>query len=86
MSNVAGLIRDKEVAWTVYGPYDNRSDPAASDREWEQISINLGVIALTDTYVEEMSLHRAQRFPWDDTKGIYLINAYHNLHCLVRPL
>jgi hypothetical protein len=29
-----------------------------------------------------MGLPRAQRFPWDDTKGIYLINAYHNMHCI----
>ena len=25
----------------------------------------------------------AQRFPWDATKGVYIIHGYHNLHCLV---
>lgn len=80
----AGLKRNVPVPWSVYGPYDNRSDPEATDKEWEKISnIRLGVIALPDSYVEEKGLHKAQRFPWDESKGVYLINAYHNLHCLV---
>ena len=31
-----------------------------------------------------MQLPPAQFFPWDTTRGIYLVNAYHNIHCLVR--
>ncbi|KAK6604054.1 hypothetical protein H4I95_05957 [Botrytis cinerea] len=81
----AGLKRNVPVPWSVYGPYDNRSDPEATDKEWEKISnIRLGVIALPDSYVEEKGLHKAQRFPWDESKGVYLINAYHNLHCLLK--
>lgn len=30
-----------------------------------------------------MGLPEAQTFPWDDNKGLYLLNGYHNLHCLV---
>ena len=25
----------------------------------------------------------AQRFPWDQSKGVYLLNGHHNLHCIV---
>ncbi|TGO22745.1 hypothetical protein BPAE_0156g00080 [Botrytis paeoniae] len=55
----------------VYGLFDNRSDPEATDREWGKISnIRLGLIALPDSYVEEKGLHKAQRSPWDDSKDI----------------
>jgi hypothetical protein len=30
-----------------------------------------------------MGLPKAQRFPYDESKGIYLLNGYHSLHCLV---
>lgn len=56
------------------------------DQEWDGLHVDdLGIIALPDTYVEKMSLPPSRRFPWDETKGVYLLNSYHNLHCLVRP-
>lgn len=53
---------------------------------WDEVKIDLGLVALSDAFVEEHNLMPAQRFPWDASKGIYLINAYHNLHCLVSFL
>lgn len=53
---------------------------------WEEVRIDLGLVALSDAFVEEHALMPSQRFPWDASKGIYLINAYHNLHCLVSFL
>lgn len=50
---------------------------------WDEVRIDLGMVALPDEFVEEHDLMPAQRFPWDADKGIYLINAWHNLHCLV---
>lgn len=42
-----------------------------------------GTVALEDGYVEEMGLPAAQRFPWDQDKGLYLLNGFHSMHCLV---
>ncbi|KAF7934875.1 uncharacterized protein EAE98_002920 [Botrytis deweyae] len=82
-----GLKRDITVPWPVCSPFDNRSDPDATDKEWEKIGkIRLGVIALPDSYVEEKGLRKAQRFPWDNSKGVDLISAYRNLHCLISGL
>lgn len=50
---------------------------------WDAINIDDGMIALPDDLVAENRLPVAQRFPWDDTKGIYLVNGHHNLHCVV---
>lgn len=53
---------------------------------WESVKIDNGVVALSDEYTESRGLKRAQRYPWDETKGIYLLSGYHNYHCLVRAL
>jgi hypothetical protein len=53
------------------------------DASWSMVEADSGIVALDDSYVELKNLPTAQRFPWDDSKGLYLINAYHNIHCLV---
>ena len=78
----AGLARDLSVDFLYHSPYESKNETLA-DELWNSISIDPGVVALSDGYVEEMRLPKAQRFPWDDSKGIYLLNAYHNMHCLV---
>lgn len=75
----AGLTRTIPKAWTP------NSGANETDQEllWDETSYDRGQIALADDYAKEMGLPRAQRFPWDQSKGIYLINAYHNIHCVV---
>ena len=63
--------------------YNNNSDLNATDKAWDLLTIDAGAVALHDTFVAEKGLPVAQRFPWDERKGIYLLNGYHNLHCLV---
>ncbi|KAE8163763.1 hypothetical protein BDV40DRAFT_132183 [Aspergillus tamarii] len=77
-SNFAGLTRTIPKTW---GPNEAIND-TEQDALWESTSYDAGNIALSDTYAREAGLPRAQRFPWDQEKGIYLINAYHNLHCV----
>ena len=71
------------IAYTLEGPYSLAGDRVEADRHWADIEIDAGVVALSDSYVSEKGLPEAMRFPWDETKGIYFLNAYHNLHCLV---
>jgi hypothetical protein len=54
------------------------------DAEWDFQNSDTGLVALTDEYVAGMDLPRAQRFPWDESKGIYFLHGHHNLHCLVN--
>lgn len=61
-----------------------KPDAAEEEEIWTTGSeYERGIIALSDSEVEDMGLPYAQRFPWDFTKGIYLLNGYHNLHCVV---
>ncbi|GKZ33278.1 hypothetical protein AbraIFM66950_003118 [Aspergillus brasiliensis] len=77
-SKYAGLTRTIPIAW---GPNEAIND-TEQDNLWDATSYDLGNIALADDYARAVGLPRAQRFPWDNNKGIYLINAYHNLHCV----
>ena len=83
LTSAAGLTKTKAVPYALEGPYSLAKDREEADRHWANIDIDAGVIALSDSYVSEKGLPEAMRFPWDDTKGIYFIDAYHNLHCLV---
>ena len=66
-----------------WNAYTNHNE-TLRDQMWEGINIDDGMVALPDEVVAEKDLPVAQRFPWDESKGIYLINGHHNLHCVVR--
>lgn len=68
-------------------PYVLQTDYSSSNitlanNLWHSINIDSGVVALPDTFAASHKLRTAQRFPWDTTKGIYIIHGLHNLHCL----
>jgi hypothetical protein len=42
--------------------------------------------AAWDNWVVDPGIPRAQHWPWDGDKGVYLLNGFHNLHCLVSGL
>jgi len=49
---------------------------------WEGWNGDKGVVALHDDYVQEMGLPRALRYPSNDKYGVYLLQSFHNMHCL----
>ncbi|MCJ1404638.1 hypothetical protein MMC11_007864 [Xylographa trunciseda] len=77
----AKLTQEIPVAWTWNSVFFNDNLTSVFEA-WEQVDHDPGVIALPDAYVAEKQLPLSQRFEWDDTKGVYLVNGYHNLHCL----
>ncbi|MCJ1261131.1 hypothetical protein MMC22_000995 [Lobaria immixta] len=77
----AHLASDSTLAWTSKSPYFGE-DEVEADLLWERISIDNGTVALSDSYVESMGLPTSQRFPWDQNKGLYLLNGFHGMHCL----
>lgn len=75
-------MQNIRTSWDRYTPYDGIDDTA--EERWKAISIDHGIIALSDEYVHTMGLSEARRFPWDHGKGLYVIQSYHDLHCLVK--
>lgn len=57
-------------------------DPKVADQAWDDINIDIGTIALDKSYASSMNLPEAQQFPWDESKSIYLLTGFHDLHCL----
>lgn len=53
------------------------------DALWAALDISPGTIALSDGFAARNGLPRSQRFPWDKSKGIYILGAFHQMHCLV---
>lgn len=51
---------------------------------WDGINFDAGMIYISSEYADSMELLPSQSFPWDPNLKIYLLNGYHNLHCLVR--
>ena len=51
---------------------------------WDGINFDAGVIYISPEYADSMGLMPSQNFPWDPNLKVYLLNGYHNLHCLVR--
>ena len=64
------------------GLYVNDTEEV-TNAAWEAINYDTGNVALDDDYVAEMGLPVSQRFPWDDSKGLYFMNGQHQIHCLV---
>lgn len=85
---VADVSRYAKIARTIPSHFQQDASYTSHNRTianavWDEVKIDLGLVALSESFVEEHDLMPAQRFPWDAGKGIYLINAWHNLHCLV---
>ena len=69
------------MIWNSETPYEGIDEVA--DKLWEDINIDSGIIALSDEYARSKGLPKARRFPWDQSKGLYILQGYHELHCLV---
>lgn len=77
----AGMERNREEQYILLTNYSSE-DLALQDQLWHDINIDDAVVALSDDWAAERGLRTAQRFPWDETKGIYILHGFHNLHCI----
>lgn len=82
-SAIAGLEWNVPVKMNYSSRY-NSADRAVEDEAWDAWTVRPEslTVALDDSYAESMGLLHAQRWPWDDTKGVYVLNSGHELHCL----
>ncbi|KAI4139786.1 MAG: hypothetical protein LQ340_007967 [Diploschistes diacapsis] len=79
VSRYAKLSRNIPIPITF--PEINHVDETA-DTVWQEIDASFGVIALEDEYSQSQGFPRGREFPWDSSRSIYLVNAFHNVHCL----
>jgi hypothetical protein len=80
-SKYAGLLRNREEPYVRVTSYSS-NNVTIQNQLWNDINVDYGVVALSDEWVAQHELRSAQRFPWDSSKGIYILHGFHNLHCL----
>ncbi|OTB02917.1 hypothetical protein M426DRAFT_12957 [Hypoxylon sp. CI-4A] len=77
-SPVAGLRPSKLVSFGEKTEWSDTSNMTALDELWYGWDVNQGVIQLP----KDSHFGSTQDFPWDESKGLYMLNSYHGLHCL----
>lgn len=75
----------KAVQFSWYTPYNNVENQTASNELWDKISSSHGLIALDRQFAKEKQWLESMPVPGDEGKGLYLLESYHQLHCLVSP-
>lgn len=53
------------------------------DQAWDDIVPAHGIVAVDHTWAADRQLPASLSLPSDADKGVYIIDAYHQLHCLV---
>lgn len=76
----SGLGYDTPTEYRVHTAYGQNT--SESDNLWDTIDSSPIIVALTDKYATSKALDLSARFPWDESKGIYHVKAFHHLHCL----
>lgn len=80
LSQFAGLERNSPTPWTF--PEISLNDSAPSF--WDDLHNGDGIVAFDQDFIQYHNLPLGAKFPWDHSKHLYLLNAFHNLHCLKR--
>ena len=68
--------------WSMYS-IEHENQTAAVDAAWEAIVPAHGIIAVDKSWAEQRQLPLSMELPSDHTKQVYILEAYHMLHCLV---
>ena len=76
-------IGSTTIEWSQHSIYTT-GNQTEQDKAWDAISIDAGVVAVDKSWALENGLPLGFDFPWDRNRSVYLVNAYHNLHCLVK--
>ncbi|KAF2203995.1 hypothetical protein GQ43DRAFT_365551, partial [Delitschia confertaspora ATCC 74209] len=58
------------------------SNRTISDAAWEAIDTTPNMISLDKEYSRKHNLADSVPFPWDQSKGLYVVKAFHQIHCL----
>ncbi|TRX87977.1 hypothetical protein FHL15_011118 [Xylaria flabelliformis] len=78
VSLIGGLRTDQHDSFTEESMWSDTSNMTALDKLWSDMDVNPGIIQLP----KDARLGSTQTFPWDQSKGLYMLDSYHSLHCL----
>lgn len=62
----------------------NPNESVSADAAWDAIVPAHGIVAVDKQWAEERQLPLSMELPSDNSKQVYILEAYHMLHCLVN--
>ncbi|KAI4126230.1 MAG: hypothetical protein LQ338_003854 [Usnochroma carphineum] len=68
--------------WTVFSS-PNMKDDEAVEIAWDAIPRDFGLVAVDHVWAEKKGAPPTMDLPSNPMKGIYVVEAYHTLHCLL---
>ena len=71
----------RSIHWNTEYSRNNRSE---SDVLWDAILPSHGFVAMDRDAIKAQGWPESMYLPSDKGKGVYLLEAYHHIHCLVR--
>ncbi|KAI1813601.1 hypothetical protein GGS20DRAFT_472733 [Poronia punctata] len=79
----AGLTRNIPTEILAHTDYDS-VNRTIQDAAWGQVEVEPwnGFVALEEEYAMTKNLPHSQRWPWDLSKGVYILSSSHELHCV----
>lgn len=74
--------------WSKYSTNDHLNITATRevDRAWDDIVPGHGVVAIDHQWAADQGLPLSMNLPDDHSKGVYILDAYHQIHCLVGEI
>ena len=78
----SGMYNQTYRWWTGYSSSHPQNETTA-DELWDRIVPAHGVVAVDRQWAAQKQLPDTISLPGDPSKGVYIIDAYHQLHCLV---
>jgi hypothetical protein len=85
-NKIAGLKENEvQVKWLQSSAYTN---PIAHERDrmWDAINYDSGIVAVPKPWARQKGLTLGVDFPWDTSKTLCFVNAFHSLHYVVSLL
>ncbi|KAI0115747.1 hypothetical protein GGR51DRAFT_361196 [Nemania sp. FL0031] len=76
---LGGLRTDQHHVFADSALWTDMSNLTALDKLWDDMNVDTGVIQLPKDIDR---LGDTQTFPWDLSRGLYMLESYHTLHCL----
>ena len=82
-----GLSLARNVDRRSFIPTRYMSDnETVAEAAWDQIEAGHGLVAIDPLWASAHNLPKTLIHPQDPTKVVYIIAAYHAIHCVVRQL
>ena len=73
----------QNYTWTSeYSTYSSQKEGSV-DKLWDDIVPAHGIVAVNHKWAAQKGLPISMDLPTDNSKGVYVIDAYHQIHCLV---